>query len=106
MNKGLTILTLFIFRIAVILARAKNFKGLQAMAIGVGGFLIGSQIGIIMGAMASVRTIQSIPNFQRVINIVQEVRYAFHLSSNQRETWLSAALNNSYSTFLTSLTFT
>jgi hypothetical protein len=56
------------------LARAKNFKGLQAMAIGVGGFLIGSQIGILMGAMASVRTIQSIPNFQRVINIVQEVR--------------------------------
>ncbi|KAG0272954.1 hypothetical protein BGZ95_011251 [Linnemannia exigua] len=56
------------------LARAKNFKGLQAMAIATGGFLIGSQIGIIMGAMASVRTIQSIPNFQRVINIVQEVR--------------------------------
>ncbi|KAF9549650.1 hypothetical protein EC957_003186 [Mortierella hygrophila] len=58
----------------LMLARAKNFKGLQAMAIGVGGFLIGSQMGIIMGAMASVRTIQSIPNFQRVINIVQEVR--------------------------------
>ncbi|KAG0301560.1 hypothetical protein BGZ97_002738, partial [Linnemannia gamsii] len=58
----------------LMLARAKNFKGLQAMAIGVGGFLIGSQIGILMGAMASVRTIQSIPNFQRVINIVQEVR--------------------------------
>ncbi|KAG0290032.1 hypothetical protein BGZ96_006500 [Linnemannia gamsii] len=59
---------------ALMLARAKNFKGLQVMAIGVGGFLIGSQVGIIMGAMASVRTIQSIPNFQRVINIVQEVR--------------------------------
>ncbi|KAF9124686.1 hypothetical protein BGW39_007973 [Mortierella sp. 14UC] len=58
----------------LMLARAKNFKGLQAMAIATGGFLIGSQIGIIMGAMASVRTIQSIPNFQRVINIVQEVR--------------------------------
>lgn len=56
------------------------------MAIGMGGLLIGSQMGIIMGAMASVRTIQSIPNFQRVINIVQEVRYAFHLSSCQRDT--------------------
>ncbi|KAF9129470.1 hypothetical protein BG015_004142 [Linnemannia schmuckeri] len=60
--------------VGLMLARAKNFKGLQVMAIGMGGFLIGSQIGIIMGAMASVRTIQSIPNFQRVINIVQEVR--------------------------------
>ncbi|KAG0067249.1 hypothetical protein BGZ90_001087 [Linnemannia elongata] len=60
--------------VGLMLARAKNFKGLQAMAIGMGGLLIGSQMGIIMGAMASVRTIQSIPNFQRVINIVQEVR--------------------------------
>ncbi|KAG0294689.1 hypothetical protein BGZ98_001689, partial [Dissophora globulifera] len=54
--------------------RAKNFKGIQGMAIATGGFLIGSQIGLVMGAMASVRTIQSIPNFQRVLRIVQEVR--------------------------------
>ncbi|KAG0336474.1 hypothetical protein BG000_006554, partial [Podila horticola] len=56
------------------LAKAKNFKGFQALAIATGGFLIGSQIGLIMGAMSSVRTIQSIPNFQRVMHIVQEVR--------------------------------
>ncbi|KAF9101058.1 hypothetical protein BGX27_000118 [Mortierella sp. AM989] len=54
--------------------RAKNFKGIQSMMIATGGFFIGSQIGLIMGAMSSVRTIQSIPNFQRVLNIVQEVR--------------------------------
>jgi hypothetical protein len=59
----------------ILLARARNFKGLQAMAIATGGFLIGSQLGLVMGAMASVRTIQSIPNFKRVMNIVQEVRY-------------------------------
>ncbi|GJJ68069.1 hypothetical protein EMPS_00415 [Entomortierella parvispora] len=58
----------------VLIARAKNFKGLQAVAIATGGFLIGSQMGVVMGAMASVRTIQSIPNFKRVLNIVQEVR--------------------------------
>ncbi|KAG0362065.1 hypothetical protein BC939DRAFT_441865 [Gamsiella multidivaricata] len=56
------------------LAKAKNFKGLQGMAIATGGFLIGSQLGLVMGAMASVKTIQSIPNFQRILNIVQEVR--------------------------------
>jgi len=62
------------FLICIFLARAKNFKGLQAVAIATGGFLIGSQMGVVMGAMASVRTIQSIPNFKRVLNIVQEVR--------------------------------
>ncbi|KAF8923177.1 hypothetical protein BGZ58_003267 [Dissophora ornata] len=44
------------------------------MAIATGGFLIGSQLGLVMGAMSSLKTIQSIPNFQRVLNIVQEVR--------------------------------
>ncbi|KAF9205775.1 hypothetical protein BGZ49_003532 [Haplosporangium sp. Z 27] len=58
----------------IMLARARNFKGLQAAAIAAGGFFIGSQMGLIMGAMSSVKTIQSIPNFQRVLNIVQEVR--------------------------------
>ncbi|KAF9412055.1 hypothetical protein BGZ94_001158 [Podila epigama] len=58
----------------LLLAKAKNFKGIQAMAIATGGFLIGSQIGLVMGAMSSLRTIQSIPNFQRVMHIVQEVR--------------------------------
>ncbi|KAK3807335.1 MAG: hypothetical protein J3Q66DRAFT_89225 [Benniella sp.] len=59
---------------ALALVRAKNMKGLQGIAITTGGFLIGSQLGLIMGALKGVRTIQSIPNFQRVMNIVQEVR--------------------------------
>ncbi|KAF9353172.1 hypothetical protein BGX34_011750 [Mortierella sp. NVP85] len=59
---------------ALALVRAKGMKGLQGIAITTGGFLIGSQLGLIMGALKSVRTIQSIPNFQRVMNIVQEVR--------------------------------
>ena len=45
------------------------------MAVAMGGLLVGSQLGLVMGAMASVRTIQSIPNFKRVMSIVQEVRY-------------------------------
>ncbi|KAG0334808.1 hypothetical protein BG004_000249 [Podila humilis] len=53
-------------------AKSKNFKGIQGIAIATGGLLIGSQIGLIMGAMSSLRTIQSIPNFQRVMQIVQE----------------------------------
>ncbi|KAG0251498.1 hypothetical protein BG011_007557 [Mortierella polycephala] len=58
----------------LMLAKAKNFKGLQAVAVATGGFFIGSQLGLVMGAMSSIKTIQSIPNFQRVLNIVQEVR--------------------------------
>ncbi|KAF9921531.1 hypothetical protein FBU30_008410 [Linnemannia zychae] len=58
----------------LMLAKAKNMKGIPGLMVAAGGFLIGSQIGVIMGAMASVRTIQTIPNFQRIVNIVQEVR--------------------------------
>ncbi|KAG0055219.1 hypothetical protein BGZ83_009274 [Gryganskiella cystojenkinii] len=58
----------------VLLARAKNLKGIPSMGVAMGGLLIGSQLGLVMGAMASVRTIQSIPNFKRVMSIVQEVR--------------------------------
>ncbi|KAF9438095.1 hypothetical protein BGZ76_009788 [Entomortierella beljakovae] len=54
--------------------RAKNLKGIPAAAIAAGGFLVGGQIGLLLGAMSSIKTIQSIPNFQRVLNIVQEVR--------------------------------
>ncbi|KAG0224057.1 hypothetical protein BGW42_005385 [Actinomortierella wolfii] len=58
----------------IMLARSKKFKGFQAMALATGAFLIGSQVGMLFGAMASLRTIQSIPNFQRVLTIVQDVR--------------------------------
>ncbi|KAF9193725.1 hypothetical protein BGZ51_002389 [Haplosporangium sp. Z 767] len=58
----------------LMLAKVKNFKGFPAVAVAAGGFFIGSQFGLVMGAMASIRTIQTIPNFQRVLNIVQEVR--------------------------------
>ncbi|KAF9901837.1 hypothetical protein BX616_002138 [Lobosporangium transversale] len=58
----------------LLLARAKNFRGFQGIAIPMGGVLIGSQIGLVMGAMSSVQTIQSIPNFRRVMTIIQEVR--------------------------------
>jgi hypothetical protein len=52
-----------------------KYKGLQGMAVAAGGVLIGSQVGLVFGAMKSVKTIQTIPNFRRVLNIVQEVRY-------------------------------
>ncbi|KAG0208371.1 hypothetical protein BGX28_000665 [Mortierella sp. GBA30] len=54
--------------------KAKNFKGIQGLAIATGGFIVGSQLGLLLGAMSSVKTIQSIPNFQRILHIVQEVR--------------------------------
>ncbi|KAF9974054.1 hypothetical protein BGZ73_002674 [Actinomortierella ambigua] len=55
----------------IMLARSKKFKGLQAAALATGAFLIGSQVGMLFGAMASLRTIQSIPNFQRRFPVQQ-----------------------------------
>lgn len=60
--------------VGLALARSMKYKGLQGIAVAAGGVLIGSQVGLVFGAMKSVKTIQTIPNFRRVLNIVQEVR--------------------------------
>ncbi|KAI1287227.1 hypothetical protein EDD11_010370 [Mortierella claussenii] len=44
------------------------------MAICAGGLFIGSQFGLVLGLLSSIKTVQSIPNFQRVLKIIQEVR--------------------------------
>ncbi|ORX45652.1 hypothetical protein DM01DRAFT_1349277 [Hesseltinella vesiculosa] len=38
------------------------------------GFLFGSQVGFVAGALASVNTIKSLPNPQRVVEVIREVQ--------------------------------
>ncbi|KAF9577646.1 hypothetical protein BGW38_007017, partial [Lunasporangiospora selenospora] len=54
----------------------ESAKG-QISAYTTGGSVVGGTTGLLLvfGALKGIRTIQAIPNFQRVLNIVQEVRY-------------------------------
>lgn len=57
------------------LAKRKKFNNpIQLLAVTGGGFLMGTQIGVISGALAGVKTINSLPNPQRIINVVREVQ--------------------------------
>lgn len=59
---------------AFLLGKRKKFNPIQILAVTGGGFLIGSQMGLISGALAGVKTINSLPNPQRLINVVREVQ--------------------------------
>ncbi|KAI9270237.1 hypothetical protein EDC94DRAFT_556185 [Helicostylum pulchrum] len=60
---------------AFLIAKRKKFNNpIQLLAVTGGGFLMGTQIGVISGALAGVKTINSLPNPQRIINVVREVQ--------------------------------
>ncbi|KAI8083910.1 hypothetical protein BDF21DRAFT_360819 [Thamnidium elegans] len=60
---------------AFLLAKRKKFNNpIQLLAVTGGGFLMGTQMGVISGALAGVKTINSLPNPQRIINVVREVQ--------------------------------
>lgn len=59
---------------AFLLAKSKKFNPIQMLALTGGGFLMGSQMGLISGALAGVKTINTLPNPQRLINVVREVQ--------------------------------
>ncbi|CAO3649051.1 unnamed protein product [Mucor hiemalis] len=59
---------------AFLLGKRKKFNPIQILAVTGGGFLLGSQMGLISGALAGVKTINSLPNPQRLINVVREVQ--------------------------------
>ncbi|KAI8638962.1 hypothetical protein BD408DRAFT_372569 [Parasitella parasitica] len=59
---------------AFLLAKSKRFNPIQLLAVTGGGFLMGSQMGLISGALAGVKTINNLPNPQRLINVVREVQ--------------------------------
>lgn len=58
----------------IYLARRKKFNPLQIFAVAAGGFLIGSQMGLISGALAGIKAINTLPNPQRLINVIREVQ--------------------------------
>lgn len=62
---------------AFLLAKSKKFNPIQMLALTGGGFLMGSQMGLISGALAGVKTINTLPNPQRLINVVREVQQVF-----------------------------
>ncbi|KAF9165436.1 hypothetical protein BGX21_000250 [Mortierella sp. AD011] len=57
-----------------IVGKAKEQLSTYTTGGSVIGGLSGLTLGLVMGAMSSIKTIQSIPNFERVLNIVQEAR--------------------------------
>ena len=59
---------------AFLLAKRKKFNPIQMLALTGGGFLMGSQMGLISGALAGVKTIQSSPNPQRLVSVIREVQ--------------------------------
>lgn len=56
------------------IAKRKKFNPIQVLALTGGGFLMGSQMGLISGALAGVKTINGLPNPQRLINVIREVQ--------------------------------
>ncbi|KAG2213599.1 hypothetical protein INT46_002751 [Mucor plumbeus] len=52
---------------AFILAKSKKFNPIQLLALTGGGFLMGSQVGLISGALAGVKTINTLPNPQQAM---------------------------------------
>ncbi|ORY94780.1 hypothetical protein BCR43DRAFT_460580 [Syncephalastrum racemosum] len=59
---------------ALVLGRKKKFPPLPFAAFGVFGFLMGSQVGFVSGAMAGVKTINSLPSSQRLINLIKDAQ--------------------------------
>ncbi|KAI8875469.1 hypothetical protein K501DRAFT_233638 [Backusella circina FSU 941] len=59
---------------AFFLAKRKKFNPIQLLAITGGAFLMGSQMGMISGAISGVKEINALPNPQRLINIIRDVQ--------------------------------
>lgn len=52
----------------------RRFSPWASFALAGGGFLIGSQMGLVSGALAGVRTIKTLPNSEHLINLVRDVQ--------------------------------
>ncbi|KAI9323699.1 hypothetical protein BX666DRAFT_1889512 [Dichotomocladium elegans] len=60
--------------VAFLLGKRKKFAPMQVFALAAGGFLIGSQMGLISGSLAGVRAIKELPDPQRLVNLVRDVQ--------------------------------
>ncbi|KAG1048074.1 hypothetical protein G6F43_009514 [Rhizopus delemar] len=59
---------------AFILGKVKNYKPFQLLLLAGGGFLLGTQTGFVTGALAGVKSINHLPNPQRIINVMKEIQ--------------------------------
>ncbi|CAG8709099.1 10431_t:CDS:2 [Funneliformis mosseae] len=55
-------------------SKVRKFTIGTSIAISIGSIAIGSQIGFFTGAAAGIRTVKSLPNSQRIFEIVREVQ--------------------------------
>ncbi|CAO3590829.1 unnamed protein product [Absidia cylindrospora] len=60
--------------VAFLIGKRKNFKPLQLLALAGGGYLMGSQVGLVSGALAGINTIKALPDPQRLVNVIREVQ--------------------------------
>ncbi|KAI9468225.1 MAG: hypothetical protein EXX96DRAFT_109187 [Benjaminiella poitrasii] len=56
------------------LGKRKKLNPFQMLALTGGGFLMGFQMGLISGALAGIKTINRLPNPQRIISLIREVQ--------------------------------
>ncbi|KAF7726412.1 hypothetical protein EC973_008746 [Apophysomyces ossiformis] len=70
--------------VAFLLGKRKKFTALQTLALAGGGFLLGSQMGMISGAVAGAKTIKSLPNPQRLIELVKDVQREVIMAKGHR----------------------
>lgn len=52
----------------------RRFSPWASFALAGGGFLIGSQMGLVSGALAGVRTIKTLPNSEHLMGLVRDVQ--------------------------------
>ncbi|CAG8661352.1 17518_t:CDS:2 [Funneliformis caledonium] len=71
-------------------SKVRKFTIGTSIAISIGSIAIGSQIGFFTGAAAGIRTVKSLPNSQRIFEIVREVqkvREVEHEDNNKPSTF-------------------
>lgn len=71
---GTLIQTANVQELIVQVGKRKRFAPLQVFALAGGGFLIGSQMGLISGSLAGVKAIKELPDPQRLVNLVRDVQ--------------------------------
>ncbi|KAG0175307.1 hypothetical protein DFQ30_009579 [Apophysomyces sp. BC1015] len=65
-------------------SKRRKFSPIQTLALAGGGFLLGSQMGMISGAVAGAKTIKALPNPQRLIDLVRDVQKEVIMAKGHR----------------------
>ncbi|CEG82534.1 hypothetical protein RMATCC62417_16593 [Rhizopus microsporus] len=59
---------------AFLIGKSKKFKPFPLLMVAGGGFFLGSQTGFLTGVLSGINSIKSLPDPQRLINIMKEVQ--------------------------------